>query len=104
MEFYRKLLVGQAAKKRRREIVWKLKHEKPLRNIYLLTLPANENNSLDILPANLLLQPYYKRRSLFVLGIAQGKEEALELLTKLVETIYAKTGSVKIADYIAGED
>ena len=103
MEFYRRLFFGPQIKKRRKEILWKLKHGKPLHGIYLILLPSNEQNLLDILPANLLLQPYYKRQRLFVIGVGKGREETLELLRAFVERIYAETGDVKIADYIAGE-
>ncbi len=103
MEFYQRLLLGPKARKRKKEILWKLRRKKPLHNIFLLTFPTNQKNLLDIIPANLLLQPYYKKRNLFILGIAQGKEEALELFARLVEKIYLETGTVKIIDYIAGE-
>ena len=103
MEFYRRLFFGPQIKKRRKEILWKLKHGKPLHGIYLIVLPSNEQNLLDILPANLLLQPYYKRQKLFVAGVGKGRDETLELLRAFVERIYAETGDVKIADYIAGE-
>lgn len=103
MEFYRRLFFGPQIKKRRKEILWKLRHGKPLHNIFLLTLPSNEQNQLDILPANLLLQPYYKRQELFIIGVGKGRDETLELLRAFVERIYAETGDVKITDYIAGE-
>ncbi len=103
MEFYQNLLVGGKAEKRQKEILWKLRHKKPLHNIFLLTFPSNKKNLLDIIPANLLLQSYYRKQNLMIVGIGQGKEEALELLTELVEMIYAKTGTVEIMDYITGE-
>lgn len=103
MEFYRRLFFGPQIKKRRKEILWKLKHGKPLHGIFLITLPSNEQNLLDILPANLLLQPYYKRQEIFILGAGKGRAETLELLRAFVERIYAETGDVKISEYIAGE-
>lgn len=103
MEFYRRLFFGPQIKKRRKEILWKLRHQKPLHNIFLLTLPSNQQNLLDILPANLLLQSYYKRQDLFIIGVGKGRDETLELLRAFVERVYEETGDVKITDYIAGE-
>ncbi len=103
MEFYRRLFCGPQIKKRRKEILWKLRHGKPLHNIFLITLPSNPQNLLDILPANLLLQPYYKRQDIYVLGMGKGRDETLELLRAFIERIYVETGDVKITEYIAGE-
>jgi hypothetical protein len=103
MEFYSGLLLGPGIERRRKEVLRKLKHGKALHNVFLITLPSNDRNLLDILPANLLLQPYYKKQKLFVLGIGKGRDEVLELLRFFIEQIYTDTGELQVADYIAGE-
>lgn len=92
MKWYNNLYLGENAEKRKRKIMGKLRLNKPQLGVYVITLPANENNSLDIYPSNILLQKYYKKRNLTVVGIAEGREEALLLVQKIVMDCYEKTG------------
>lgn len=71
-----------------------------LPGIYLLTLPQNPNNILDIIPAISLMQkPVYNLCPL-VIGIASGKEEALELACGIIGEAYKKTGAFRMEDYL----
>ena len=40
-----------------------------------------------------------ERREGEAVGIAKGKEEALELITDMVQTIYEETGELNIKEY-----
>lgn len=100
MRWYRNLYIGEQARKNRYKIVWKVKHRAGTINIYLLILPFNSENTLEIINANYLLQSYYKNKDIKIIGIAYSYEEALTLLTKIVQEVYQKTGNVKIKEYI----
>lgn len=100
MKWYRKLYVGKKAQADRNSIVYRIKRGKPQMGVYVLTLPANRENVLDIYPSYTLLQPHYKKMNLYVVGIARGREEALELMVKIVMDAYKSTGSYKVAGLI----
>ena len=47
---------------------------------------------------------YYKkkenRENLYVLGIADGKDEALEVVRTIIDEVYTNTGSFNISGYL----
>lgn len=68
--------------------------------IHLILLPANEKNQLEILNAAWLLQPDYPKESLFVVGIADSFENALEYVEKISQEVYDSTKGLDIRNYI----
>lgn len=78
----------------------KIQEGKDVPGIYLLTLPRNPENVMEILPAVNLNQ--YSSRELCpkIFGIARGKEEALELSRRILMESYRKTGSFQIQEYL----
>lgn len=100
MKWYNELYVGQNALKTKHKIIKKAIRNKPQIGVYLITLPINENNSLEIYPSYILLQKYYKKKNLFVVGISIGKEEALNLVTTIILDCYNKTGQFLVRKMI----
>lgn len=104
MKWYRNLYIGFRAKEKIRRIIWKTRHGKLQNNVFLLTLPTNEENLLDIIPANILLQPYFKRKEVWIAGIAVGREEAMEVLEVMVQKVLEETGQVNLKEYLKKQD
>lgn len=71
--------------------------------LYLLTLPSNRANVLELLPQPVLCQKYYKKAPLYVVGIAWTKREAMELAGALIMDAYRATGKTDVAAYL-GDD
>ena len=65
-----------------------------------ILLPANEKNQLEILNAAWLLQPDYPKEGLFVVGIADSFENALEYVEKISQEVYDSTKGLDIRNYI----
>src|SRR5699024_5716676 len=68
--------------------------------IYLLTLSDNPNNLLEFLPAASLKQKAVYRLCPTIIGIAWGKEEAIELTCQILKEVYERTGSFRVEDYL----
>lgn len=100
MNWYSRLYVGRNAQSNKHRIISKIKKNKPQMGIYVLTLPANNENVLDIYPANTLLQPHYRQSDILVVGIAKGRSEAMELMTQIVMEAYEFTGSYKVRNLV----
>lgn len=102
MRFYKNLWVGKQAAGKKWRILWSLKHFRPLKDVFVLILARTPHDLIHIYPSEEFLQPYYKKRSrdLFVIGIACGKQEALELVCRIVEEVYRETGGCDIRRYI----
>lgn len=91
--------MSEEAKKKRYKIVWKVKHKAGLLNTYLITVPRYKNNQLEIIESSELLQKHYNYTTTYVVGIAIGYEQALELVEKIVSDVLEQTGNVQIREY-----
>ncbi len=78
----------------------KLNGGKLVPGIYLLTLSENPSNLLDIIPAAMLVQRSFCGICPRIIGMAKGKDEALEMVRSFIEEIYTETGAFAIAEYI----
>lgn len=100
MEWYDHLYVGEKAKRRRYAIIQGIRDGVFDPRSYVITPPQNGNNILDIYPAAMLLLPPYKDQELLILGIAADYWEALEVVRRMVDEMYQKTGGFCLADLI----
>ncbi len=93
------MYIGETARKDRYRIVGKVKHRRPQRDAYLITLATNEKNLLDIYPANTMLWRYFYKSSILIVGIAGNHEEAVELACHMIAQVYRETGGFDVRDY-----
>ena len=98
--WYQNLYTGEKASRHRDKIKWKLEHRVGTVKVFLLTMPSNEQNSLDILNAAYLKQPHFRKQEIRVVGLALSYEEALEVLVRIVEEVYEQTDGMDIKEYI----
>lgn len=92
MRCYEHLYVGEKAKRVRFGILQGLREKKLQPEVYVITLPQNGNNVLDIYPSPMLLLPPYRDQELLLVGIAVTYWEALEVARVIVDDMYRKTG------------
>lgn len=100
MKYYHNLYLSDGLKEKKEGIIYKLAHDKIQLNKYVIVLAENANNNLEFYDAALLLQRGWKKRRLFVVGIADGFEEALYLVEKIAQEVYDVTGDIKIRKYL----
>lgn len=94
MQWYSPLYMGERAKQHRREIVQGIHEEKLQPEVYVITSPQNEKNFCDIYPSAMLLLPSEKKKKRMILGIAITYWEALEVVRRMTDDLYQKTGEV----------
>ena len=78
----------------------KINAGKPVPGIYLITLSDNPENIMEIVPAVMLMQKTAYDLCPVIIGMARGKDEALELVRSVVEEVYIQTGSFAIKEYV----
>lgn len=105
MHWYSKLYIGEKAKNKKYKIVWKVKHGAGMFNVYLITLSSNGKNLLDIFNSSMLKQPYYKktyspRRAMYIVGIAYGYDEAVDVATEIINEVYNNTKGFEVEKYL----
>ncbi len=100
MKWYNNLYVGENAKRRKHKIIMRAKLKKPQIGIYMITLPVNPVNSLEIYPSYILLQEHYCKKDMMVVGISVGYEEAMEIMQKIIMDCYKKTGQFLVSKMV----
>lgn len=104
MRWYDKLYVGESIRKKADKLRWKIEHRAGTIDIYLLTLPSNRENLLDIIPAVELMQKSYPKRNLFIIGMEKGRENAMRMAADILDEVYHKTGSFDVRSYILSQE
>ena len=85
MKFYCNLYLGETIEKKRNRLIRRLEKGKILLGIYVIVLPLGENNQLEIFDSGMLMQKHFHREERFVVGIASGFDEALDLTVRITE-------------------
>ena len=103
MYFFKNLYVGPSIRDPE-EVKRKLMRGEGQITIYVIALspsvPGPGSNQLEILHCVNLQQPYYKKYPPYIIGIAAGRTEAVELVQKLVQDAYDHTGSGDVRAYL----
>ena len=99
MEWYKDLYIGKSAQKKKDDLIQKIESGKTPVDTYLLTLPSDDKNQLEIIPAWNLKHWYQRKKCPIVVGICCGRYEAIYMVQQIVEEVYEKTGSADIREY-----
>lgn len=99
MKLCKDIRLGEKVSDRRFEIIWKLKHNRPLGSLYVVVLP-------EVVPENLMeicayeefrRKKQYKRT---VIAAAANKREAIEVVRQLIEEMYQTTGGFDVKSFV----
>lgn len=100
MTWHENLYVGESIVHKTNKIKWKICHNAGQLSIYVIALASNEQNLLDIIPARELMQKGYPKQKLYIVGLAKGYEEAVEVAASIVDEVYQATGSFAVRSYL----
>lgn len=100
MKWFEDLYIGYNLLDKKNQVIKKIKKGKPMFNKYVITLPQNDYDTLELYPSNVLIQKWYMHSDMVVVGIAEGKEEALDMMTLIIMECYERTGGCKVKDFI----
>ena len=100
MRWYEDLYVGYNLLDKKRQVIRKIKNGKPQLNKYVITLPQNDYDTLEIYPSNILNQKWYRDSDMVVVGITEGMEEAMDMIQLIIMDCLNDTGEVKVKKYI----
>lgn len=100
MRWFKDIYVGYNLLENKRKIIRQIKSGKIMLDTYVITLPSNDYDTLEIYPSNVLIQKWYKDSDMVVVGIAGGKEEALDMTQLIIMDCYNDTGFVDVKKYI----
>lgn len=99
MDWYREFYAGEGIAAQKEKIKRKILRNKGMINIYIISLSSNPENLLDIIPSWELMQKYYPKSELLVVGADRGYENAVELAGTIIMDVYRETGTFQVRDY-----
>ncbi len=99
MRYYKYLYLADGIRKKDK-IIQRLEDKKLQLNIHVVTLARNEKNQLEIYNSMVLRQPDFPYDDFFVVGIAKGYEDAVEMVEEIAREVYNKTKGADIRSYI----
>ena len=100
IKFYCELYVSECWREKKAKIVKKLKENRIQPQVYVVALSQGDQNELEFFSSILLKQHAFDNAEVFVVGIANGYDEALFMVRDITEQIYAETGSAELRKYI----
>lgn len=101
IQFHEKLYRDKISDRKLSVLKKKIKKGTPKLNLFLVTLPIGSQGILEVYWYPELLQSYYRNLdvSLMVVGIANNREQAFELVSRIVEDIGICEGKVPINEF-----
>jgi hypothetical protein len=94
-----RLYIGENMKKKKDRVVSSINNCEVTFGVYCIAFASHPSNLFDIMDANELLFPHYKKSEIRIVGIAKGKEEAVGLVQDMLMEIYNSTGGFDVRSY-----
>jgi hypothetical protein len=100
MRFYKNLYTGSKLQDSKTKVIWKLKTGRPQPFVYVITLAGN-SDLFEIYHSAMLKQKYYRKKenAPYILGIASGYSEAVDLIIRMITEVYNATGGYDVKTY-----
>jgi hypothetical protein len=94
-----RLYIGDKMKKKKDKVIASINNREATLGVYCIAFASHPSNLFDIMEANELLFPHYKKAEVRIVGLARGKEEAITLVQDMLMEVYGKTGGFNVRAY-----
>jgi hypothetical protein len=102
IKFYPNLYVGPGIKNPNK-VKWKLRRNAGQLQVYIIAL-AQGSDQLEIYHCAFLQQKYYKKHPPYIIGIAKGHEEAINIVIDITQAALAKNGYPDLKKFLFSEN
>ena len=103
MKWYKDLYLGNIEPQDAKKIIKKIKLNKYVSDIFIISFASNPKNLLDVIPGWELCQKGYPKEQIRIIGLACGKDAAKELVRQIVDETYQITGHTDVKQYLKGK-
>lgn len=101
LEYHHRLYLGASISESKLDKIKKTLEKHPLRsNVFLITISKNASDQLEIFSAKQLVQSYYNKYPVYVIGISSDYEEAVEMIEKIVQECLKVRGDCALKEYL----
>ena len=101
LQYHHRLYLGESISESKLDkIKRRLKKRPLLSTVYLLVVSRNQSDQLEIFQAKQLVQNYYAKYPVYVVGIASDYEEAVVLVEQIVQECLRERGDCALKEYL----
>jgi hypothetical protein len=101
LQYHYKLYIGESITDEDLDKLKKKLDKKPLYcDVYLITICQNPRDQLAIFSSRELVQKYYAKHPVYVVGIASNHGEAVEIVEKIVQECLQARGDCALKEYL----
>jgi len=101
LQYHHRLYLGESISESKLDKIKKRLQKYPLlSNVYLITVSRNPVDQLDIFDAKQLVQNYYRKHPIYVIGIASDYNEALSVIETIVQECLKERGDCALKEYL----
>lgn len=97
MQFAKDLYLSEGLTRQRKELVLRLKTRRMKKAVYVVYFNHNSDTP-EFTNSLFLRQKYYKKYPMYVIGIVETYEQALDYLAGLLEDTFRKNGNFNIKE------
>jgi len=100
MKWLNKLYVSPEIEKKKIKVKWKINHFAGVKGVYMIVLPRESSNQLEIIESSFFKQRYYRKRNMIIVGMAESEISAHEIVKQITNETYEMTGDADIKSYL----
>lgn len=108
MEFklYKQLYTNRLPEKTVKKYRERIKKGKPAISLFLVVMPLSGDGILEIYPYTAFLQKHFKeqKKPVYVLGIADSYDAAVDVTVRLIDDMYRETGAFSVQAFVCGRE
>lgn len=97
----KRLYISDAVKGNSERILKKIEKAKLQKGIFVMSIANEQNQLIDIAPAYIYLQPYYKDKCIQIVGLAASKSDGINLLEKMILDCYKSGNEYNLKAYFS---
>ena len=100
MKWAKNLLIGEGVGKNAAKYKFKIRFDKGAFGVYVLVQSTCENYQLEIIQSTELHKKSIPTKDMVIVGIAQGEDEAIDMVNSLVQRALDETGEADIRSIV----
>lgn len=100
MKIMEKVYTIDRLKYKRADLKQQISRKQDVGNLHVIVLNRRADNQIEIIKCKQLYQPCYPTDDLVIIGFAENRTEADQLIMKMAEEALSLTGSADLKNYI----
>lgn len=101
VEYHHRLYLSDSISESKLDKIKRKIEKKPLlSNVYLIAISRNQSDQLEIFQAKQLVQDYYSKYPVYVIGLTTDYQEALLLIEQIVQECLQSRGDCALKEYL----